>query len=461
MPKTTFIPGTPIKSAWLNAIQNLTFDDLVEDGHLPRLANDALSNTPGNLKPEWTAFRDEHKVTAAAGLNINYTGGGYTIDTGLKLTIAPGTLALPPSSVSYVFIDNAGTVGSSTIIPSRWCVLAQVSTNANAVTAVFDLRERLKYAPVARAIPVFGGGGYEGDLIISTNTTISGSSVRFLRNFTVNAGVTLTVTGGMLYIKASGNVNIQGTIVISPVVAGGAGFSGSTASPYLFAGEPGAGIGRAGGHNIGPSPAYPYQLYTTSSSGGSSGLVRMLAAGGSADITIARGGLGGGSIFIEAAGTITVSGTITADGGGATAPSIINPSSVSQDVMCTGACGGTGGVIWLASLISIVATAAATFSCRGGNSSIAAKTNIAAGVDGAGGSSGGYQVFQAPSVSINAGATTNVSGGVGGAGVAGTGYLGSVSGSSFANMGGVKGSNGAAGTSGGVGQIIQQSFSPI
>jgi hypothetical protein len=51
----------------------------------------------------------------------------------------------------------------------------------------------------------------------------------------------------------------------------------------------------------------------------------------------------------------------------------------STEISCTGATGGTGGVIWIASLTSIVATAAATFNARGGNSSAPFRVNGAAG----------------------------------------------------------------------------------
>jgi len=461
MAKTTFAGRQVFTAAHANALNNPQFvvDEGGEefDGQHLRLRDASLSNDATQIKGRVNTFFDMFRVTAGTGLSVNVVGGVYTLDTGIAATIASTTLSLPASSTSYVFINSTGAIATSTIIPVRWVPLAIVTTSAAAVTLVVDQRERFKLSPIARAIPTFGGNGAEGDLTISSNTTLSG--VRYVRNFTVNAGVTLTVTG-FAHIKASGTVNIQGAIVTQPLLSGGRRTAASLPASAVILGDSGFGSGSASGPNTSPASAYFYTPFTPyNASGGSSSFLRIGSAGG-ADVTSAGGGLAGGGLFIEAAGAVSISGTITADGGNATAVGSMNAFN-STEISCTGATGGTGGVIWIASLTSIVATAAATFNARGGNSSAPFRVNGAAAINGCGGSSGGYCVFLSPATSINAGATLSVAGGQGGTGITGTGSVGAIAGSSFAGVGGVQGTSGGSGTNGGAGQIIQQNILPI
>jgi hypothetical protein len=396
MPKTTFTYDTIVPPEWFNATQNLRF--VVEpqnDGEYSLITNAQLSDAAGQIKPEWVGFRDAMRVSAATGLNMTYTGGICTLETGLTQTIAPDTLSLPASSTSYVFINSSGAIVTSTILPTRWCPLASVVTTANSISSITDLRERFKISPIARLVQVFGGSGSEGDWIINTNATIIGSAIRFVRNFTVAAGVTLTITGGVLNVEASGTVDMQGAIVVSPIVAAGSGFAGSIGSPFYFPGEAGTGNGRASGHNTAPKASYPYRRFDASSSSGGSGSV-VFNGTATCDMGTAQGGPGGGGVFIRAAGSITIGGTITANGGNATPPSITNVTGTGF-IFATGAPGGTGGTVELSSATSITVLASATISVRGGNSSAPLRANTTTtGMDGTGASSGGYLAFFAP-----------------------------------------------------------------
>lgn len=461
MPKTTFSPGSVIDSQWLNAIQNLNFLGNDVNGSYPPITDDSFSSAAGNVKPEWRTFRDALRVTATSqtGLSISYQGGAITLESGLISTIAPATIVVADNVVTFVFINSAGSVATSTTQPSRWFPMARVTSAGGNVTAIVDLRERFRIAPISRAVAAFGSGGFEGDLTISTNQSLSG--VRYLRNFTIDSGATLTVNGGFLQIKASGNITINGIINVAAIVSGGVGITGVLNANVQYFGEPGSGLGRSGGINLPPPLAYPYQASAGLGSGGSVGFIGVGSAG-AAQVTSSKAGNGGGAIWLEAAGTITINGTIVCDGSAAIAPSI---GATSVSVACSGASGGTGGTIWLGSLTSIQVGAAAVLQVRGGASSPGARANATNTIGGTGGASGGYLVLFSPSTNVNALAQLNVQGGAGSAVLGTVGdsiFVGSTSGPSFANSGG--GTNLATaqpGTNGGSGQILQFNFTPV
>lgn len=444
MPKTSFVNGTPVEAEWLNAIQNLQFTDQDLDGHYPKITDASLSDTPGQIKPEWRTFRDTLAVSAGTGLAINYTGGMVTLVDGLRSSISPGALSLSNNTTTFIFVSETGAISQGSILPVRGIPLARVTTAAGVVSAIEDLRPRFTILPQARSLRVFGGSGSQGSYTLNSGTdTLSGEY--FFTDFTVAAGATLTIRGAAT-IYCSGNVNIAGTVTVTPPVKGGQGYVGNLSNTLPNA--PGFGLGGGNSINAGPSETYSY-LASTLGSGGAGGWVDLQ---GSFSLRTPGGGNGGGNLILEAAGTIQVSGTIRANGGngeGATAVTNLQggaPVGVSGSI--SGGGGGSGGLIWLRSLRSVTATASAVLSVTGGNGGTGFPSPTTQFTAGGGG--GGYVVATAPTVNLT-GATINLSGGT--SGIA-TGF-GSVSGGSFGGAGG------APGSAGQVGQLVVRNVIPV
>ncbi len=450
MTKTTYSSGTVVTAAWLNAIQSFAFDDQDFDGHYSRLTDDALSNTSTQIKPQWYGFRDALSVTTGTGLVANYAGGSVTLQNNLIATIAPATIALTNNSTNYVFVNESGVVQAATSLPVRCLPLASMVTVSGVISgAITDLRPRYRILPRPSALPVFGSGGYEGDLTISSNTTLTGQ--RFVRNFTVNAGVTLTVTG-FLYIVASGNIDIQGTINVLPAISGGKGFYGTTTQAVST--DPGAGLGGGGGINSTPSNAYSY-FASFFGSGGASGFTAVNVSASTIQSSI--GGQGGGAFICDAAGSLVVGGALVCKGGNAILGSVINAGGGST-IALSGGGGGSGGLIWLKSLTSLVVSASASLNVQGGTGGNGVRQNYALSSGGGGGGGGGYVVLNSASINTT-GATISVSGGSGGLSAGSAPGIAAAVGGSYGGVGGV-GSDGN-GSSGSVGQLILQSFIPI
>ncbi|RCJ20117.1 hypothetical protein A6S26_05195 [Nostoc sp. ATCC 43529] len=435
MTKTTFVNGTTVTADFLNAINNPSFDGTDFDGHFAKITNDDLSDAAGQIKPEWTTFRDTLKVSAGTGLTASYTGGAVTLPNGTIAAIAPGTIALTDNATNFLYINSSGTVTAATARPLLALLLAQITTVGGAISgAVVDLRPRFIVSPRQEAIRSFGGSGGEGDYTLSGTATFDQGEYYF-QNFTIQAGATLTIAGGA-HIYVARNCSIAGTINVSTAVNGGAGFG--TNVPGTVGGLSGAGPGGGSGSGIGS--AYNYVLARHGSGGGSG----FCSLGSSSVGLVANGGRGGGGLIIECGGSISITGFINAKGGNGGDGTISSGSGSSS-----GGGGGSGGLVLLRSLTSITIFATATVDVRGGNGGNGNGTSARAG----GGGGGGQVVLISPSNNTT-GSTILLFSGTDGT-ETGT-AVGGGSGGGFGGSGGQKGV--ILATSG---QLILRSFIPV
>ena len=448
MAKTTWATGMPLTPEWLNAIQDLRFDDnTAYDGHYPRLADDALSNDPSAIKSQWYTYQQALQVTAGSGLIANYTAGIVTLLDGSLATIAAGTISLPANSTVYIYVDRAGTVQQSTIYPPAAYVLAKVTTGATTISSVVDYRSKIaqRVLPVGQSLRVFGGQGSQGNWNPAPGTyTISGDY--YYGNVTIGSGVTINVAG-YSKIYATGNVQIDGVINVSAPVSGGNRIYGSVGA-QTYPSRIGSGLGGGQGINESGAAAYSYAA-SLFGSGGSSGW-NSFGASSSGTIGTCSGGNGGGAFLVEAAGSITVTGSISANGtAGKGTADIVNTANIGSNSYVTGGGGGSGGLVGLSSLSSVTVTASGVISVQGGAGGTGYTNQAGQTVQQAGGGGGGYAVFVAPSINLT-GATINLAGGASSTG----GTIGSVSGGSFGGVGG------APQSAGSVGQLITRTVIP-
>lgn len=259
-------------------------------------------------------------------------------------------------------------------------------------------------------------------------------------DFTVNAGVTLTVPSGTI-IRCTGTFTNNGTIVVSTGAAGGR--QGASPGDGISQLAPGVGntvaagfVGDGGTPGLGLTAAEARTvLYVAPYLGGGGGAGRALNPGGD----------GGGSFLVLAQTAIVNPGSITADG---TAGNV-------------GSGGGGGGVVLLASPASINHTGA--IFARGG----AGGTGNGGGGYGAGGGGGGG-IVHLLSPTITSTGTIDVSPGAGGIGNGSPNnaeHSGGSGGGASGGDGGVGGAYGnlsgsGSGSSGTVGHSLQTVADP-
>jgi hypothetical protein len=310
-------------------------------------------------------------TAAVPTINVNFpagSGGGVS-------SVAPGT------------ITTGGTTGSVTV---------SNATTTPTINVAFPL------------VSIYGDGsdGTTGGVCAitsSTNwaTTDPGKAIQ-CTNFSVSSGATLTVPSGTV-IRATGTVAISGTITVLQST-----MQGYQTAPADSDGDAGIALpaftlrqllkpGLTGG---GPGGLTPYGTYSP-----------------------AGAGFGGGTLFILSEGAMSISGSITANGGG--------PGT---DVYGDSVGGGAGGIIILASKASIDNTG--TLSAIGGQGNAAGSYGPESATYAPGGGGGGGVVhLLSPS---NTAGTVNLGGGA-----VGTGSAGSYTGG---NGGGASGGNGGVGT---------------
>lgn len=451
MAKTTFAAGTEVDPAFLNALNNISFVEVPDnDGELPLITDAMMSAAAGNLKPEWQAFRDSLKPSIGTGLAVNYLGGVIVLPNNTNFTVPAGTVAVPNDSTSYVYATATGAIEASTSPPTIRLDIATVIATSGVISSLTDTRPRFRVQPRPDAIKVLGGTGGGGDVTFSTNTTLS-DGIYYYRNLTVNAGVTLTIDG-YAEIYCSGTVAINGIVNVSPLLLGGP-EGGGTAISANGGGATGRGTGAGVGNQGGA--AYNVGASSVGSSGGA-GFFRTGANWNQTAFSAGAGGNGGGCFRVEAGGSITVAGSIIADGGNGGNATIAGGSS--GDASVSGGGGGSGGTIILFSATSVIVSTGGTLAARGGNGGSTVVAGAISGIRGGAAGGGGQIVLIAPVVTT-VGATVTVAAGSPGTPTTGT--------STYAGSGG-GGGNGGTGGSGhglniaaGSGRIITRTYIPV
>jgi hypothetical protein len=286
---------------------------------------------------------------------------------------------------------------------------------------------------VSDRVRLFGGNGQGTNTDFSTtgNTTLD-DGLYYFRDFTVNTGHTVTISGfARIYCSGTFTVQSGATITVSTAVSSTSSRSGLLGNRFYLGGEGTWGPGR--NYN-------PYQFPV-----GAAGAGGTARTGNGVLTNVSQGGSGGGAIWVEANGAITVSGTINALGGNGLAV-----NSPSGEYLSGGGGGGSGGAIMLTSLASITIASAATLSVRGGNGGNGVRSLANSRGYGGSGGGGGWVWLTAPTVTTT-GSTITLSGGTAGttasSGTADIGEGGGYGGS-FAGNGGYTSGDGATGGSG-------------
>ena len=375
------------------------------------------AGTPAS--PSWIRLNDG--VTSIAN-----GGTGATTQAGARTNLGLGTLATASTVTTAEITD--GTI-ATTDIANNAVTVAKLPTGATGTTFLRGDGTWQTPASGGSTSPLYGDGS-AGALNITTNTDWSTTppssfNVQY-SSINVASGITFTVPSGTK-LRSNGIVTISGTITVL----------GSETSK-LFPSDRGiiarnaASTGAA--FAVGAFQTTLMSLINIPPYAGSQGGYSTVG-----DQNYA--GFGGGSFAIYANGTITIGGTINANGGNAFSGSSVANSSIN------GSGGGGGGLVVLVSKQSITNTG--TIAAKGGNGSngIIGTTSTRPG---GGGGGGGIIILASP---INTAGTANVNGGNAGAN--------STAGTATSSSGGSGGACGGNGGSAGIGLTPAQPTTPV
>lgn len=438
MAKSNFTDGVILRPEWVNSIQNLKFNknagQELFDGEYYRLENDALSNSPGSIKPDFYGFVNQFKVSVVSGLVVRYEAGNLITSAGVSTPYIGGNITLQPNRISYINIDEIGIVRASSELPPVCYPMAKVSTSGSSVNNIEDIRPFNAVQIRPNVSKILGGSGDEGDFVSNGNVTFK-RGVYYYRNFRLNGGDTITIDK-YAKIFVSANCIIYGNIDVNPCLAGGGSLSTLSLEGLNYGGLPGFGIGGGTG-TVGDDDTYNWQTQNVGS-GGSSGVITAIGSSRGGATALARGGTGGGGIEFEVGGRFALEGRIRANG------SFGYSTSPGSNSVSSGGGGGSGGTIVVIAGESISIRAnGGRIEANGGpggagrrGSGVSSSLKIAGG----GGGGGGQAVLMAPDVEVETGASISLNGGS-----PGVASDGSTSQPGTTIGGGTGGSNGGSG----------------
>lgn len=341
--------------------------------------------------------------------------------TGLVCSPATNTCersAVDPPDDAAILLDSAVEIDGALIVPpdARACFGAGLLDICLATppSAPLQIASTTTIDTQSSPMCVAYTGTNPGAYCVITGTSVS-----------IAAGATLRATGGKpLVILSTGTATIDGTVDV------GAGGAGANPSVCVAGGTPGAseggpggsfsGVGGSGGGKVtGLGPAGAAAVTTPAVRGGCRG-------GNGNGATPGTGGAGGGAVYVIAASTLTIDGTIDAAGAPGTGAAVAGG----------GGGGGAGGFIGLDAPTVTIAAAGSVFANGGGGGEGA--TPHSGGLDGARSAS--------PTVAGSGGGDNAPHGGDGGAGSVGGSRAGTPG-----SAGGSCGQNASAGGGGGGG----------
>lgn len=327
-------------------------------GHRELIRDDELSST--GVKGQVLTLTNSVKATVTSGLTVSWTSGLVLTPLGEIQSIASGSVVVPDNTTSYIYVDNNNTVVVGLSRSVLRVTLAKVVAVGGTITSLTDFRHPaiLRSLPPSFLIRSFGGQSTV-DKTCTNGETLKG--VIECRNFTIPAGITVTVDK-YCRVVASGKVDIYGSANVTQQAPGAPQTQYGLLTVGGYVGfTPGQGLG-----NGGTAYSYSQQAY---GSGGSLGYLYNRPGNASNSWGFLRkGGDGGGSFLVEAAGNITVytSAVITAKGGDGLQPGSVDGSFTLQ-CLGSGSGAGSGGCVSLISASLCTIQAGATVDVRGGN----------------------------------------------------------------------------------------------
>lgn len=451
IPFVPFTSGAVFTPEIANAIAVPVFDGQPQYfGHLPKIKDTDLDDSASSVLSRVANNELNLKVTAGSGLNALVASGRVLIGTTI-FNIGNSSLSVTASSLNYIYIDSLGVLRSSVAIPPIIrALLALVTTNTTGVIGVTDTREGYKVEvvkPLTTTIRNFGGRGDSG-AFLAVGGEVLNEGEYYFTDFTVPLGVTVTI-GKLARIYCSGRALIAGSIFVTGCTAGAPALA---VRGFQVAGGSGSGFG--GGQGETPAETYNHILAPVGSGGGGGYFVSQNT--GNAGFT-SKGGIGGGCFWLECAGSIEVSGSISANGGSG---DLGNYSGDAGNYIASGGGGGgSGGLIILKSLVNTIVSGLLSVTGGNGGRGFSVASPSISSEDGSGGG-GGRVVIYSPAINTTSSVIT-LAGGVPGNGWSSQGLLLNAIGGTGGSYGGIGGTQTGNGVAGGVGIITLKYFIPV
>lgn len=163
MPKKTYADGDVVYAPLINKLNNMQFVETPnDDGQLPLILDDWLSNAANAIKPTLRNIANEFSLISITGRTFQYQGGRFATST-LVASIPNGSIVVPPNTTSWVWVNdanpNAPVIAVATVEPTTGMEIGRFVTDANAVLSYTPLYARARAVSIGAPTnsPVFTG----------------------------------------------------------------------------------------------------------------------------------------------------------------------------------------------------------------------------------------------------------------------------------------------------------------
>ncbi|MFS0515157.1 phage tail protein [Nostoc sp. UIC 10607] len=174
MARIIFQNGDRFTAEHANAIAYPLVDGADFIGHGPKVLDDYLDDTPGQIKSNFYTFYDRLKVSHQSGLTFSYLGGAVLLADGSEVSISPSTINLPDNVTRYLFLGSDGTVQAASSLPNECFPLAKLTTASGTLSGnIIDLRDKVvdrispSTIPVTQLIPPGASMEFSGSVLPS------------------------------------------------------------------------------------------------------------------------------------------------------------------------------------------------------------------------------------------------------------------------------------------------------
>ena len=209
MPKKTYADGDVVYAPLINKLNNIQFVETPnDDGQLPLILDDWLSNAASAIKPTLKSIAAEFSILSITGRTVQYQGGKFATSTQVA-TIANGSIVVPASATSWVWVNDtnpsAPVIEVTTTEPTTGMKLGKFTADATTITANTPLyaRARSQSPGASTNSPAFTGTPTAPTPALNDDSLKLATTawVQALRPKTVVRGVRTTVwtpSGGFL-----------------------------------------------------------------------------------------------------------------------------------------------------------------------------------------------------------------------------------------------------------------------
>jgi hypothetical protein len=172
MARPTLVNGDIWSEPLANASIRPTIDGQDNPGSIPLVGNTHLTPAPGNIRDDfYNQFYNRMKLAIGTGLELVHSGTAV-LNQNIVVLINPGSIFIPASATTCVFINAAAQVASASSFPDTCVPLAIAQTDATSIVSLIDVRDQVLEQITPFRVPAVASPWLPGDIKYSASPLV-------------------------------------------------------------------------------------------------------------------------------------------------------------------------------------------------------------------------------------------------------------------------------------------------